>query len=332
MTLLVRAASLNRFADVALAAGLDPHALLREVGLPVRALQDPDMMVSTRAVSTLLELAAERARDRCFGLRMAESRRISNLGPLALVIRDAPTLREVLEMQLKHFHLHNEALAYRVETASDQVILSIDVINETGRPVPQSIELVMAVSFRTIAFFFGAGWTVRRVCFAHQAPADKTLHRATFGPALEFGADANCLVFPASDLDRPNPGADPVLARYTHELLGPGAKARQRFSDQVRQQIVLLLPRGLCDAVRVAQQLGVQRRTLVRRLHAEGTGFRELVHAVRRDLVLRYLAEPDRSLASISDQLGFAAPSALSRWHRETFGSAARDARRLARR
>ena len=41
---------------------------------------------------------------------------------------------------------------------------------------------------------------------------DKTLHRATFGPALEFGADANCLVFPASDLDRPNPGADPVLA------------------------------------------------------------------------------------------------------------------------
>jgi AraC-like DNA-binding protein len=95
------------------------------------------------------------------------------------------------------------------------------------------------------------------------------------------------------------------------------------MSDRVRQLIVLLLPLGHCRVEVVAQHLGVDRRTVARHLAAEGLTFREMVDALRGDLVVRYLAERSRPLSDVSALLGFAAPSAFARWHRQRFGFAA---------
>src|SRR5574337_2066768 len=62
-------------------------------------------------------------------------------------------------------------------------------------------------------------WRARLVCFAHRAPASSEVHRRVFGPAVEFGHEFNGIVCNAADLDAPNPGADPVMARYTRQLL-----------------------------------------------------------------------------------------------------------------
>jgi hypothetical protein len=65
--------------------------------LPARCLDDPDLRVPVACVVRLLELAASRAREPAFGLRLAPSRRLSSLGTLGLLLRDEPTLRGVLE-------------------------------------------------------------------------------------------------------------------------------------------------------------------------------------------------------------------------------------------
>ena len=92
---LVRAAALTHFAEVAQQFGLDAAPLLAEVGLPAHCLQDPDLKVSARAVAQVLERAAECAREPAFALRLVQQRRLSNIGPLALLVRDQPTLRDV---------------------------------------------------------------------------------------------------------------------------------------------------------------------------------------------------------------------------------------------
>src|SRR5215468_7915140 len=97
MTALVRSASLTHFADLSAEYGHDARALVAEAGLPRRCLDEPDLMIPAERVGRLLELAAARAGEPAFGLRMAESRRLSNLGPLALLVRDQPTLRQALE-------------------------------------------------------------------------------------------------------------------------------------------------------------------------------------------------------------------------------------------
>ena len=97
MTALLRAAALTHFEQVASECGLDARQLVAEVGLPERCLREPDLTISALQTCTLLELAAERAREPAFGLRMAATRRLSNLGPLGLLLRDQPTLRHALE-------------------------------------------------------------------------------------------------------------------------------------------------------------------------------------------------------------------------------------------
>src|SRR5262245_18765049 len=106
---LVRSAALTDFARVAGEGALQPPALVAEVGLPPRCLDEPDLKVPARLVGKLLEIAAERGREPAFGLRMAQSRRLSNLGPLGLLVRDEATLRAALQAMVPHMHVHNEA-------------------------------------------------------------------------------------------------------------------------------------------------------------------------------------------------------------------------------
>ena len=324
MTTLVRAAALTHFAQVAASCGLDAAALVAEVGLPARCLDDPDLKVPSHAVGRLLELAAERGAEPAFGLRLVESRRLSNLGPLGLLVRDEPTLRSALEAMVRYVHLHNEALSVQVESSGGLVLIREELRAEGGPPLRQATELALGVLFRVLGLFLGAGWKPRLVCFRHRAPASLVLHRRLFGPAVEFGHEFDGIVCNASALDAPNPAADPVMARYTQRLLQPGVGPSTAMADRVRQLVVLLLPRGHCRVELVAQHLGVDRRTVARRLAAEGTSFSAVVDRVRGELVARYLDDRARPLADIALLLGFSAPSAFARWHRQQFGMAAR--------
>ena len=330
MDALVRSASLTYFAELAGTCGLDARALLARVGLPLRCLSDPDLKIAAHRVGQLLELAAQEGHEPAFGLRLAESRRLSNLGPLALLVRDEPTLRHALEALMQHIHVHNEAIAVQVAEHGGLVVIRIDLASEGSGSQRQANELVVGVTCRVLQVLLGAAWQPRLVCFAHAAPKSLALHRRVLGPAVEFGHEFNGIVCNAADLDAPNPGADPVMARYSHQLLQPALARSASMSLRVRQLIVLLLPRGLCRVEVVAQHLGVDRRTVHRKLDAEGTSFSALLQAERHELASRYIEGSARPLTEVAALLGFAAPSAFSRWYRDSFGSSAATQRRGA--
>jgi AraC-like DNA-binding protein len=327
MTALIRSAVLTSFPDLAASCGLDARELLVDAGLPQRCLDEPDLKVPARAIAQLLELAAERGKEPAFGLRLAESRRLSNLGPLGLLVRDEPTLRDALEAVTHHLHAHNEALTIGVEQHSNLVVVRLELTVQGRASLRQSIELAVGVTFRVLQIFMGASWQPRLVCFTHPKPASLSVHRRLFGRAVEFAHQFNGIVCNAADLDVPNPGADPVMVRYAQRLLEQTLDTSSRMSDRVHQLVVLLLPRGLCRVEVVAQHLGVDRRTVARQLAHEKTSFSALVNELRRNLFARYLKDGKRSLTEVSALLGFSASSAFSRWHRQQFGIAARQLR-----
>jgi AraC-like DNA-binding protein len=150
------------------------------------------------------------------------------------------------------------------------------------------------------------------------------VHERVFGRNVEFGHDFNGIVCARSDLDVPNPDADPGIARMARQLLEAAPAGRVTdVASEVREQVVMLLPTGTCTVDRVAQHLGVDRRTIHRHLARDGKTFSGIVEAVRRELADRYVRGHRRTLAEISSLLGFSAPSAFSRWYRRAFGAAA---------
>ncbi|HSW16111.1 MAG TPA: AraC family transcriptional regulator [Ramlibacter sp.] len=326
---LLRSASLTDFAEVARACGLDPRAMLAEAGLPADALSNPDLKVPAEAVRQLLELCAQRSGEQAFGLRMAMARRLSNLGMLGLLVREEPTLRRALDALVRFVRLHNAALFLKVEEASGVVVVREELIVGRGARLRQATELAIGVTFRFLTVFLGPHWRPRQVCFAHAAPRDKGLHARLFGPHVEFDHDFNGIVFNAGDLDLPNPTADPVIAHYARQMLEASLASAKTVSDDVRQLVLVLLPAGHCSVDVVAQHLGVDRRTLHRWLAKEGETFSSIVDGIRTELVARYIDEGARSLAEVSDLLGFSAPSAFSRWHRQRFDVSAVERQKL---
>ncbi len=331
MPTLIRSASLTHFTEIAQQCGLDPLSLVRAVGLPSKCLSDPDLKIDTQAVIRLLEMAAHQAAEPVFGLRMGESRRLSNLGPLGLLLRDEPTLRHALDAIVRHIRVHNEALVVQIEEVNDAVLIRQEFAVQSSQPCRQAVELAMAVTYRILSLFMGAAWRPRLVCFAHLPPAHRGMHHRVFGDKVVFNHEFNGLMCSQSDLDQPNPSADPVMARYVQELITSKAVDAPTFTQQVQQLIVLLLPQGQCNVEVVAQHMGCDRRTISRRLTCENTGFHQLVNEHRRRVVVQYLQDKSRLLAQVAILLGFSSPSAFSRWYRDQFGLRARDAGQLFR-
>lgn len=325
MSTLLRSASLTGFAEVARNAGLNPYTMLAEAGLPSGALRDPDLKVPVEAVLHLLELCADRSGDLAFGLRMAESRRLSNLGPVSLLVREEPTLRRALDALVRFRSLYNAAMFLKVEETGDMVVIREEVIVGKAAPVRQSTELVIAVLFLMLKVFLGPNWRAKRICFAHAAPKDRSVHWRVFGRNVEFGHDFNGIVCNAQDLDTPNPTADPVIARYARQMLEASLHGGngKRVTNDVRQLVFVLLPAGHCTIELVAQHLGVDRRSVHRQLAKEGETFSGIVEAARYELAARYIDEGERPLAEVSGLLGFSAPSAFSRWYRQHYGVSA---------
>jgi AraC-like DNA-binding protein len=320
MNALIRGASLTHYAEVARRAGLDSSRMLREFGVPSRCLKEPELKVPIDAVRRLLEASAERSGVEGFGLLMAEARRLSNLGPLGLLIREQPTMRSALEALVRYSNRLNEALFLTIEESHDVVVLREELIVGGSGPVRQSTELAIGVAFRMLRTFLGSEWRPRRVCFAHDAPADRSIHERVFGRNVEFGHAFNGIVCARGDLDVVNPDADPVVAHLARQMLEaiPPGKAPD-MTNRVRELIVMLLGTGTCTIDRVAQHLGIDRRTIHRRLAHEGNSFSGQVEAVRQELAQRYVKDLNRPLAEVSLLLGFSAPSAFSRWYRQRF-------------
>jgi AraC-like DNA-binding protein len=320
----LRSASLTNYAEVARSLGLDPFAQLRAAGLDPQCLNNPDLKVPVLRVHALLESSAHAASVEDFGLRMAMSRRLSNLGLIALAAREEPTVRDALHCLQRTMHLHNESLRLVIEEENDVVILREQILARVQGPMRQGIELSIGVLYRIIKEFLGDSWTPMAVCFMHEAPHDTSSYRKAFGCSVQFNSVLNGITCRRRDLDRAMPMADPQSLRTLQQYLDRAAEHQPTQSERTTHLILGLLPGGRCTADLVARYIGIDRRTLHRRLDSEGTNFSVLVDEVRREAALRYLANPHQAIGDLAPILGFSDASAFSRWFSGKFGCSPR--------
>lgn len=328
MSALVRAACLTNYTEVARASALDPARMLLDAGLSPAVLANPDLMIPVECVGKLLHTSAVMSGDESFGLRMAESRLLSNLGAVGLLIRDQPTLRDALDMLIHYQPLLNDALSLAIENCGELVIIREAVVaGHLHQPTRQRIELALGVMVRLIRQVFKADWQPRRVCLEHPAPRDLGTHLRFFGPCVEFERDFNAIICAKADLEARNPTADPAMVRYSRQLLDASTVSRASVLEVVRRTILLILPIGGCTIQQVAAHLGMEYRTVQRRLAEQGQSFSSILNEVRKELTIRHVMEGHRPLTEVANLLGFSAPSAFSRWHHAQFGCSAKESR-----
>lgn len=95
--------------------------------------------------------------------------------------------------------------------------------------------------------------------------------------------------------------------------------AQQSVKEKVTSLLLKLIPAGNASIESVAERLFMSKRTLQRKLNAEGFSFQQVLNDVRQKLALHYLKDTNLPSNQIAFMLGFDDPNsfirAFSKWH-----------------
>jgi AraC-like DNA-binding protein len=307
---IVHAQMLRFFPELVEELGGDPYALLARAGV------DTGHSASYRQAIQLLEHAAGELACPDFGLRLARMQGGGAMfGPLGLAMRHSRTFGEALAYVGDHAFAHSLAARITITRLPDGGAFSAHDILLDGLPVKtQLIEQVILVGHLAAMEITGDHARVRRVHFRHQPISPLRTYRRHFGCEVRFGQSADGVLFSAADLACPvvDPDAG-AFARATAFIDRAFPRHLPPLHAQVRGLIMQRLGTGSCTNADVAAELHLHPRTLHRKLKAEGTSFQKIKDDVRRDAMLYYLRETRLDLTRISEQLGFAEQSVMTR-------------------
>jgi AraC-like DNA-binding protein len=315
---------LASYRDLARSLRLDHARLLRGVGLHRTNFSDSDALISAAAASELLEQSAEASGVEDFGLRLAATRTLAQVGPVGLLVREEPTVGHAIRAAERYFRVHSDALAFRLDEYDNAAVLRIEFLAGTRGGTRQATELIIGSVFRVISVLAGNTWAPESVSLSHPPPSTRTMHESFFHARTLFDSSFNGFFLRPADLAAPIRTADTAMAyqirRYVEAIVPPAAVT---IDATVRHFIHALLPTGRCTSETVAAALRLDRKTINRRLARRGETFSSVLNSVRVELARRHIRTERRSLTETAQLLGFSGLATFSRWFRAEFGMSA---------
>jgi AraC-like DNA-binding protein len=316
----VRAVSLSNYVGVANAVGLDGKAMLRLVGLTPEMLRDPERRVPAGAATRLLELSAEQSGREDFGLLMASCRTFASLGPVAMLLERLPDTREIVRTAIARQRHFNDVVEISLEETGDSCVVKFTLA--PGYNSPHVTDAMLGMAERTLSGATSGAWYPEAVHLMRRPPRDPGPWRRFFRCPVEFTSSFNGFSSSSGIMSRRNPKADAVMAANARRLLDllPVAEGPSDVPERVRRSIAQLLPRGQVGLGRVAADMGMSARSLQRHLAQDGSTFAALLEEVRHELASGYLAHSAHPITAVAGLVGYASPSAFTRWFASSFG------------
>lgn len=317
---LVRASALTGIRATIEELGGDADGLLQRLGLEAVAV-DPDSWISYPGFLMLLDEASRATGCPHFGLRLSQHQDVGILGALGFVIQQAPDLRTALRELITHFSFHNQGADISLHVDGGLASWQFSCKLEGELPTWQQEDLVAGIGVDLMRRLWRPDWAPRAVYFSHGEADDLRPYRERFRCPVHFNWPLATMVFDAAlleaPIDRASPDLHHLLERYLDELRSAHP---DDLHGKVRYLIQQAMSTGDCSIERVAATLALNKRTLQRRLKAEGTSFKDLLEEVRFNSARKYLRESNGSLTTLADMLCYSDLSAFSNAFRQRFG------------
>jgi AraC-like DNA-binding protein len=302
--------------------GVDTAATLKLLGQP------DDARIPVRSAVRLLDSAVAVTKREDLGLLAAGTLDYGSCDVLQFAAATAPDWGCAVENILRYIRILNESAQFTLTVRDGVACIEL---RSSMEPHRAASDFQVGALAKAASAWLGSlhGFYI---WFAHPEPADLASYEAAFGEArLRFRAPVDALVFDASKLRQPMPGADPklheVMRRHADYLLSlvPDSPS---LVPRVRSVLGELLANGDTDAAKVASRLGMSRRSLTRYLERESITYSELLEQLRHELALSYLQKTDHDVQEIAFLLGYSLTAAFSRAFRRWEGKSPIEYRR----
>lgn len=292
----------------------DRTALLTRAGLAPDVVRRRRFRLSARQFDRLYREVVRTTDDECFGY-------------LARPVPSGAYLTMV--RQLTRFDDVADCLAgsrdfYALFDSHDLWGLSVDrdvatlVVRPRTRVQARSIlfvHVMLISAWRTMAWLAGMPWPLRGITLDPRFADLASETRFLFGCEPRFAEDRAEIRFSSSVLAMPVVRhASDVHAYGASSLLDMIAEApKSTLEGRIRAKLSSTQPFATASAAGVAKALGMSQSTLTRRLKQLELTFSDLKDDLRRDRAIALLADANRSIADIAEDLGYSEPSAFQR-------------------
>lgn len=301
--------------------GVEPAGVFEEFALEPECLDDPDFRIPFATMVQFQARCAEVTHYPHFGLLTGERDSASALGAVGYLVRNSPDVRTAIAALADHFQVHNRSAAVRfVDEEGSFAILSYTILEKGIEDFANTLDEAAALGFNLMRELCGQSWLPTEVQLAHVRPRDLAPFRRFFRAPLWFDACETAVIFDRYWLDKPLPGADPLLNRIMSRQI---REAESHFGEDLVGQLRRMLPQLITadsgSLAAIANRVGVRQRTLSRRLAAEGTSFMQLRDEACSNVACQLLQSTHMPANEIADLLGYSHPSAFTRaFHRWT--------------
>jgi len=290
--------------------------LLKRANLSVQQVKNPRLRIAVKDQIKFLNLVAGKLQDEFLGIRLAQAIDLRELGLLYYVMASSDTLGDGLRRAARYSTIQNEGVQVKYH-ADKLVTVTFHYLGVPRQFDRHQIEFFITILLRACRKFSGLALVPLRVKLMHHRSRLPSEIKRLFGAHVEFACDADEVVYAGSIARAPSANADPylnaLLVRYCDEVIAKRRKNSTTWQLKVENAIVPLLPHG--------HALGVSRRTLARRLAAEGLTFRKVLDSLRFDLARRYLREKELPISEVAWLLGYHETSALNHAFKRWSGS-----------
>jgi len=151
------------------------------------------------------------------------------------------------------------------------------------------------------------------VRFPYARPAHAADYALIYTEHATFGGESLVATLDAASLDWPVRRDARDLEGFLDGAPGKIAMLYRRDREAARAVREFLAHSLAASLAETARALGLSQRTLHRRLHEEGTSFREVKDGLRREIAMARLEKSGASVADIAAELGYSEPSAFFR-------------------
>lgn len=301
--------------------GLSSEELFREAGIDVADLRNPTARFPISQMSQIYQLIGEATDDPSFGLRIADFVHPTTMHALGYSLFASSTLESFCRRIVRYFRLVSTNAESQLERTATEYRLVMVPTEQGEQHYPQ--DAWMATILRYVREIYRPDFAPMGVCLTRPLPQrNGQRFEQYFGASVQFGCEANRLIFSPADMQADLPAANAELARKNDEVV-MSLLARMDKEDiitRLRALIVELLPSGECSKEATAARLNMSERSLQSKLAARGTSYRILLNETRNELAEQYMRQGRHSVSEVTYLLGFADVSSFSRAFRNWTG------------
>ncbi|MER2266748.1 AraC family transcriptional regulator [Methylobacterium oxalidis] len=291
--------------------GADFDDLVAEAGLDPRVFGG--RLVPFTALGHLLALGASRTSCAHLGLLVGQRATLDSLGLIGLLMRNSGTVEDALRALEAHLCVRNRGALVGLGVFDDTAVLSYAPHEPEAEGAAHHAERGIAKATNLLRELCAPDWAPLEVLLPRSAPQDVAPYGAFFRAPVRFDQETAALVFPASLLEQRIAGADAAVRRSVEERIRCLEAAQSStLTEKLREYLRTEVTRQRCNAERAARLRMVNRRTLSRRLRAEGTSFKRLATEAQFRVARHLLADTTLTMGQISAALDFSEPAAFT--------------------